>query len=89
MGYVGITTALVFAELGYQVTGMDPDDDKISSFQRGVLPFHEPGADVLLRKHLSQEKIAFSTDPQQSISNQQVIFICVGTPSRQDGNVVI
>lgn len=86
MGYVGITTALLFAELGWKVTGLDPDHNKIKSLKQGILPFHEPGVDDLLSRHVNLDNLTFSADPQHSIINNQIIFICVGTPSQYDGS---
>jgi UDPglucose 6-dehydrogenase len=86
MGYVGITTALVFAEHGYHVTGLDPDADKIKILQDNSVPFYEPGVENLLKKHVSNKRILFSTKPELSIKKSQIIFLCVGTPSNQDGS---
>jgi UDPglucose 6-dehydrogenase len=85
-GYVGTTTALIFAEMGWIVTGLDRDVDKIKQLQRGLLPIHEPGLADLLRKHIQTEQIRFTADAARAYKDNDVIFICVGTPSRQDGS---
>jgi UDPglucose 6-dehydrogenase len=86
MGYVGVTTGLVFTELGWKVTGLDPDDAKIQSLSKGNLTFYEPGLDTLLQKHLETDNIRFTSDPETAIRENQVIFLCVGTPSDKDGS---
>ncbi|WP_152391864.1 UDP-glucose dehydrogenase family protein [Paenibacillus guangzhouensis] len=86
VGYVGTTTALLFAELGYKITGFDTDIHKIQALKEGNLPFFEPGLDTLLNKHVQQGSLSFTTDPVQAIREHQVIFICVGTPSQADGS---
>lgn len=85
-GYVGTTTALVFAELGWNVTGLDTDAQKIQQLEKGVLYFYEPGLEELLKKHLSSGQIRFTTNKEKAIQDHEIIFICVGTPSRPDGS---
>ena len=84
-GYVGTTTALVLAESGWNVTGLDTDLIKLKQLQQGSIPFHEEGLERLLKKHLRTGKIKFTSDADSAIRNHDVIFICVGTPSGQDG----
>ncbi|WP_082927460.1 UDP-glucose dehydrogenase family protein [Paenibacillus oryzisoli] len=86
MGYVGITTGLLFAELGWQVTGLDTDTMKIHALMGGKLSFYEPGLDLLLKKHLESGNIHFTTSPEKGIRENDIIFICVGTPSDKDGS---
>lgn len=86
MGYVGITTALLFAELGNNVMGYDPDIRKMNALRKGVLPFHEPGVDQLLQKHIEEQKLVFCGDIQEAIQSNALIFLCVGTPSNADGS---
>ncbi|OPA77403.1 nucleotide sugar dehydrogenase [Paenibacillus selenitireducens] len=86
VGYVGTTTALLFAELGWKVTGFDTDIHKIQALKEGNLPFFEPGLDTLLDKHVQLGNLSFTTDSAQAIRGHHVIFICVGTPSQADGS---
>ncbi|MFC5650039.1 UDP-glucose dehydrogenase family protein [Paenibacillus solisilvae] len=85
-GYVGSTTAMVFAELGCNVTGLDTDEHKIQQLKQGALHFYEPGLEDLLKKHVHSGRIRFTTNKEAAIQGNDVIFICVGTPSRLDGN---
>lgn len=85
-GYVGATTAILLAELGHQVTGLDMEEEKIKRLQQGVLTFYEPGLEPLLQKQLQLENLTFTTDSVQAIQEHDVIFICVGTPSLPDGS---
>lgn len=86
MGYVGVTTGLIFAELGWQVTGLDTDTMKIQALSEGKLSFYEPGLDLLLKKHIASGKINFISSPEKGIRENNIIFICVGTPSDKDGS---
>lgn len=85
-GYLGTTTAVAFAELGWMVSGFDPDTDKIEALRQGRLPFYEPGLEELLRKHLQSESITFYSDPRTAVQDHDVLFLCVGTPPKADGS---
>ncbi|MCC3374216.1 UDP-glucose/GDP-mannose dehydrogenase family protein [Cohnella sp. REN36] len=85
-GYVGTTTALVFAEIGWNVTGLDVDPQRINLLRQGKLHFYEPGLEDLLKKHLGTKRIRFTTDKKKAINDNDIIFICVGTPSLPDGS---
>lgn len=85
-GYVGITTALALAELGWPVSGFDPDARKLQLLSQGILPIHEPGLDQLLEKHLQRGGVRFLGDPGQAVSAHKIIFLCVGTPPNPDGS---
>ncbi|WP_138755431.1 UDP-glucose dehydrogenase family protein [Paenibacillus sinopodophylli] len=85
-GYVGSTTAMVFAELGWKVTGLDVDAHKINQLGQGILHFYEPGLEELIRKHIQSGQMKFTTDKDKAIQENDIIFICVGTPSLPDGS---
>src|SRR4051812_5929509 len=84
-GYLGATYAICFAELGYDVIGVDVDQAKIDALAGGRVPFHEPGLDDLLRSGLDRQKLRFSTSYADAAEHADVHFICVGTPQRSDG----
>ncbi|WP_314588152.1 UDP-glucose/GDP-mannose dehydrogenase family protein [Paenibacillus terrigena] len=86
MGYVGVTTGLVFAEQGWNVTGLDTDSMKIQALSEGKLTFYEQGLDDLLLKHLKSGNIRFTSSTKQAIRDNNIIFLCVGTPSDKDGS---
>ncbi|SDW09308.1 UDP-glucose/GDP-mannose dehydrogenase family protein [Paenibacillus sp. CF384] len=85
-GYVGATTAMVLAESGWEVTGLDVDAFKIERLRQGRLHFHEPSLEDLISKHVHSGRLLFTTDKETAIAEHDVIFICVGTPSQPDGN---
>jgi UDPglucose 6-dehydrogenase len=84
-GYLGSTYAICFAELGYEVIGVDIDADKISKLAAGEVPIHEPGLDELLHKNLAAGRLRFTTDYADAAEFGDIHFICVGTPQRADG----
>lgn len=84
-GYLGATYAICFAELGYEVLGVDVDAEKIARLSAGESPIHEPGLDELLRQNLAAGRLRFDTSYERAAEFGDVHFICVGTPQRDDG----
>ncbi len=85
-GYVGTTTGLIFCEMGHKVTGLDLDEQKIQALRAGNLYFYEPGLEELLTKHIQNNQLTFTNDTETSIKDNDLIFICVGTPQAPDGS---
>ena len=61
-GYLGATHAAAMAEIGHEVRGLDVDPDKVELLNRGEVPFHEPGLDELLARHVAAGRLSFTTD---------------------------
>jgi UDPglucose 6-dehydrogenase len=81
-GYLGATHAASMAELGYDVLGMDVDENKIAALTAGELPFFEPELQPLLRKHLESGRLRFTTSYREAAEFGDVHFVCVGTPQQ-------
>lgn len=81
-GYVGVVTGACLAKLGNKVTLIDVDSEKVTAVNSGVSPIYEEGLDEILR----ELHIEASSDYQRTMDSE-VIFICVGTPSNQDGSI--
>jgi UDPglucose 6-dehydrogenase len=85
-GHVGLVTAAGFAELGHQVIGVENDPHRFSLLRHGQTPFHEPGLDELVAKHLGQD-LTFVDDVGNALEGADAAFICVNTPPRPDGRL--
>jgi len=85
-GYVGLVTAACLADRGHQVVGVDSVEAKVRELQAGRVPIFEPGLEALLRRNLGAGRLAFTTDTAAAVRDSEVIFICVGTPARDDGD---
>ena len=82
-GYLGATHAVCMVELGYDVIGLDVDEEKIERLAKGEVPFFEPGLPELLSKHSSSGKLRFTTSYEEVAEFADVHFICVGTPQKK------
>lgn len=85
-GYVGLVTGTCFAETGNQVSCIDIDEKKIERLKKGDIPFYEPGLSELVIRNQKDQRLKFSSDLEKEIKNSEIVFICVGTPSRKDGS---
>jgi UDPglucose 6-dehydrogenase len=85
LGFVGLTTALGFSDKGYRVYGYDINEKKKDQLRKGEIPFYEPYLNGKLKQHLNKG-FTIVDDLQEAVINSQVIFLCVGTPSKADGS---
>jgi len=85
-GYVGLVQAAIFADVGHRVLCIDIDEERIKRLQRSEVPFYEPGLRALLLSGQESGLLSFSTDTQRAVQDSTALFICVGTPSADDGS---
>jgi UDPglucose 6-dehydrogenase len=83
-GYVGLVTAVGFAELGNEVWCVDIDEDKIERLKRGEIPIYEPGLAESLAA--SSERLHFTTDLAPALEAARLLFVAVGTPPTYSGD---
>lgn len=86
-GYVGLCTGVGFALKGNEVVCVDIDKNKVESINLGKSPIYEPGLDESLDRVLNEKKLRATTDINDAVTNSEVTFISVGTPSREDGSI--
>jgi len=84
-GYVGLVSGVCFADLGNDVTCVDKDLNKINLLKTGKVPIYEPGLSELVFKNYKNKRLTFSTDLKKSVLSSDIIFICVGTPTKKGG----
>lgn len=86
-GYVGLVTAACLAEVGHAVVGMDDDRAKVDALVQGqALPIYEPSLEGLVRRNAAAGRLAFTADVAAAVRDAEVVFICVNTPRRPDGD---
>jgi UDPglucose 6-dehydrogenase len=84
-GYVGTVTGVCFADLGHDIVFYDIDGKKLDLLARGDAPIYEPSLDGLIRKN--RHRLATTPDLTAAVHDTDITFVCVGTPSRQDGSI--
>jgi len=86
-GYVGLVSGACFADFGHDVICVDKAAEKIDALKNGVIPIFEPGLDALVESNARSGRLSFTTKLAPAVSEADVIFIAVGTPSRRgDGH---
>jgi len=87
-GYVGLVSGTCFADLGNKVCCVDKDKIKINKLKNAISPIYEPGLDHLIRNNFKAKRLSFTDDLEKAVKESQIIFICVGTPTKQGSNLV-
>ena len=87
-GYVGLVSGTCFADIGNKVYCVDKDKNKIDKLNTGISPIYEPGLDELLKKNYSANRLVFTSDISLAVKNSDIIFICVGTPTKKGSKSV-
>ena len=85
-GYVGLVTGIVLSKIGYNTICLDIEKEKIDKLNNGIPSFYEPGLKEALNESIESGKLRGSTDSVMHIAKSDIIFICVGTPSKEDGS---
>jgi UDPglucose 6-dehydrogenase len=84
VGWVGLVTAVCFADLGHEVWCVDVNREKVESLSRGQVTLHEPGIAEAVQRNL--ERLHFGTDSAELFANARLAFVCVDTPPTASGD---
>jgi len=85
-GYVGLVSGVCFSDVGNKVYCVDKNKKKIDLLNNGKIPIYEPGLEEILKKNHRQKRLIFTSDLKKAVDNSDVIFICVGTPTKKNSN---
>ena len=85
-GYVGLVSGVCFSDVGNKVYCVDKDKKKMDLLNNGKVPIYEPGLEEILKKNLRQKRLIFTSDLKKAVINSDIIFICVGTPTKKNSN---
>ena len=85
-GYVGLVSGVCFSDLGNDVICVDKDKEKIENLKKGIIPIYEPGLSELVKKNYRAKRLSFTSNISDAIKKSNIIFICVGTPTKKGRN---
>lgn len=86
-GFVGLCTAVCFADRGYNVLASTKNKEKASLVNQGIIPFHEPNLSKVLKKAVRSGHLRAVLGREEAISHSDISFITVGTPANPDGSI--
>jgi UDPglucose 6-dehydrogenase len=87
-GYVGLVSGTCFADIGHTVYCVDRDAKIINKLNAGKSTIHEPGLDELIKENYKSKRLLFTSNISEAINRSDIIFICVGTPSKKNSSTV-
>jgi UDPglucose 6-dehydrogenase len=83
-GWVGLVTAVCFAELGHRVVVREIVPEKVESLRGGEVPIHEPGLREMIERN--EERLTFTTEMGELLDGPRLLFVCVQTPPTYSGD---
>ena len=84
-GYVGLVTAGCLANKNHDVICYDISKDIIKKLDVGIIPIFEPGLDDLIAQGVGSGKLVFTSSPEESLTDPDIIILSVGTPDDGTG----
>lgn len=84
-GYVGLVSGACLAQSGNTITCVDIDKKKIEFIKKGNCPIYEPGLEELIKKNTEEKRLFFTSNSAKAIKENDILFIAVGTPSKNNG----
>lgn len=87
IGYVGVVSAACLAKDGHEVIAVDVDPGKVDSINAGLSPIVEAKLPELIAEVVAAGKLTATLDFEKAIHDTDASFICVGTPSAEDGSI--
>ena len=85
-GYVGLVSGACFSDLGNDVICVDKNINIIEKLKNGIIPIYEPGLSEIVKKNYKAKRLSFTSNLSNAIKLSQIIFICVGTPTKKNSN---
>jgi len=86
-GYVGLVSAVCFADRGYEVTLSSEDPEKVKQINNCISPFYEKDLEETLKKAVGSGKLRATLGREDAVLDSDVTFVAVGTPSKTDGSI--
>src|SRR5215472_16807336 len=87
LGYVGTVSAGCLAEEGHEVVGVDPEPRKVDLINAGRAPIIERDIGPIIARQVAAGRLSATTDVAAAVRGADLHLICVGTPSRGNGDI--
>jgi GDP-mannose 6-dehydrogenase len=87
MGYVGTVSAGCLAQNGHEVIGVDPIRTKVDLINAGQSPIIEAEIGKIIAEAVRSGRLRATDNQDEAISQTELSFVCVGTPSQANGNL--
>lgn len=87
LGYVGSVSAACFARDGWRVIGLDSQHVKVDLINQGKTPIIEPSLGDMISEAVAAGRLRATDKPAEAIAESDISLVCVGTPSRPNGNL--
>ena len=87
LGYVGAVSAACLAQEGHEVIGVDPVRRKVDLINSGCTPIIEEEVGDIIKRQVRNGRLSATTDPGAAVAGTELVFVCVGTPSRANGDI--
>lgn len=84
-GYVGLVSGACMADFGHDVWCVDINAERITGLKKGIIPFYEPGLDILVTRNVQADRLHFTTSLAEGMAAADVVFIAVQTPQSESG----
>lgn len=87
LGKLGAPIAACFAHKGYQVIGVDLNEQAVRLINEGRTPVYEPELEELI--HANRERLHATDDIEQAVLGSEITFVIVPTPSDDRGGFLL
>ncbi len=85
-GHAGLATGTCLAELGANVTCVDPDSVKINRLIYGDIPIYEPNLEDMIAHNVSEHRLTFTLDYEKAFEGAEVVFCAIDSTLFKDGS---
>jgi len=87
LGYVGTVSAGCLAQEGHEVVGVDPESRKVDLINAGKAPIIEKDIGPIIERQVAARRLRATTDVSAAVGQADLALVCVGTPSRANGDI--
>ena len=87
LGYVGTVSAGCLAQEGHEVIGVDSEPTKVDLINAGKSPIIEKDIGAIIERQVAAGRLSATTDAAVGVGWADLFLICVGTPSRGNGDI--